>query len=44
MWFERSHRSPGRNKALKGEAHERWELKEIPKGLKAKAVERVAKP
>lgn len=38
-------RSPGRRKALKGEAHERWELKEAPQGAKAfQAVERVAKP
>jgi hypothetical protein len=26
----RVHRSPDRRKALKSEAHERWELKEIP--------------
>jgi hypothetical protein len=28
-------RSPGRRKALKGEAYERWELKEAPEGARA---------
>jgi hypothetical protein len=31
-------------KALKGETHERWELKEASKGGETRAVERVAKP
>jgi hypothetical protein len=36
---------PGGEKALKGEAHERWRLKEISKGVGAERhVKRVAKP
>jgi hypothetical protein len=34
----------GGRKALKGKAHERWEMKDAPKGNKADTVERVAKP
>jgi hypothetical protein len=38
-------RSLKRRKALKGEAQERWELKEASKGCEAKnSIERVAKP
>jgi hypothetical protein len=38
-------RSPCRSKALKGEAQERWELKEAPKDSRGlNAAERVAKP
>jgi hypothetical protein len=37
-------RSSGRKKALKGEAHERWELKDVPEGSGADATERVDKP
>jgi hypothetical protein len=37
-------RSSGRRKALKGEAQERWELKEALEGAKAQSAERVAKP
>jgi len=38
-------RSSGRRKALKGEAHERWKLKEVSKECGAKFyVMRVAKP
>jgi len=38
-------RSPKRSKALKGEAHERWELKEASKGdWTEMLIERVAKP
>jgi len=38
-------RSPKRRKALKGEAQERWELKEASKGCEARTpIERVAKP
>jgi hypothetical protein len=37
-------RSPGRRKALKGKAQERWELKEALEGAKAQSAERVAKP
>jgi hypothetical protein len=38
-------RSSGRRKALKGEAQERWELKEASKEVRAfKTGERVAKP
>jgi len=36
--------SSKRRKALKSEAQECWELKEAPKGIEAKGVERVAKP
>lgn len=32
------------DKALKGETHERWELKEASKGGETKSAERVAKP
>jgi hypothetical protein len=32
------------SKALKGEAHERWTLKEASKVRRTKAAERVAKP
>jgi hypothetical protein len=34
--LETTSRSLERNKALKSEAYERWELKEVPKGRKAK--------
>lgn len=38
-------RSSERSKALKSEAHERWELKEVSKGHGASfCVDRVAKP
>jgi len=37
-------RSPGRRKALKGEAHERWRLKNASKGLGMRHAMRVAKP
>jgi hypothetical protein len=33
--FVRTFRSPKRRKALKGQAQERWELKEASKGRKA---------
>jgi hypothetical protein len=34
----------GEAKALKGETHERWELKEASKDGETKTAERVAKP
>jgi hypothetical protein len=34
--FERVSRSPGRRKALKGKAQERWKLKEAFKGSEVK--------
>lgn len=38
-------RSSERSKALKGEAHERWKLKEVSKGSGASFyIQRVAKP
>jgi len=37
---ERIFRSPGRSKALKSEAHERWGLKEAPEGWEAKPSHR----
>jgi hypothetical protein len=38
-------RSSGRSKALKGEAQERWKLKEVSKGSGANFyIQRVAKP
>jgi len=43
--WERLIRSPKRRKALKGEAQERWELKEASEGVRTeRLVERVAKP
>jgi hypothetical protein len=38
--FERTPRSPDRRKALKSEAQECWELKEIPKDGEAKPFHR----
>jgi hypothetical protein len=43
--LERVFRSPGRSKALKSEAQERWGLKEVPEDSGARhLIEGVAKP
>jgi hypothetical protein len=42
--LETASRSSERRKALKGESHERWELKKSPEVLEGIIVERVAKP